>query len=96
MITISFLFIFWDKLSNVLFMIGIGLYILQFMSYSYTSLINPGLPNKEQQIAKLPKKMNDEYRFCDQCLIKSKTEENVFHCLECNVCILGIILIFYY
>ena len=89
-IVISFITISWNFTSKSVKIIGFLLWLIQFLSYTYTFLINPGLPNKNCKIdneTTLPKLKN--YRICTVCLKIMDLDENTNHCLECQVCIEG-------
>ncbi len=74
-------------------LIGLGLYFLQIGSYTYTFLINPGIPKKDKHISlnDTDEKMRIGYRFCSQCRILIEENSDTRHCDDCNVCIEGII-----
>ena len=57
------------------------------LSYSYTSLINPGYPkNNRERKNGYPK---DEYYFCNECKFYVKRSTDASHCDDCGICIEG-------
>ena len=78
---------FWTHLNIIFKLIGILLFLTFFLSYSYTSLINPGIPKyDENAILGNPR---ENYRFCKICGIWINSEEKTNHCYDCNVCYEG-------
>ena len=78
---------------NVYFkIVGICLYFLQTFSYTYTFLINPGIPRKNSSINlnDINQSYKEGYKFCNQCRILMHLDTNTNHCDDCNVCIEGI------
>jgi hypothetical protein len=68
------------------------IYITQVFSYSYTFLVNPGIPRKSTSLQDSnPNKLKTGYRFCNQCRLLTKIDDNTNHCDDCNVCIEGIV-----
>jgi hypothetical protein len=91
---ISFLFFTAMQLSLFVRILGIISFLVQFLSYTYTFLINPGLPKKSVSMAysdKLQKKAKEGkgYKFCNQCHFLMNLDENTNHCDDCNVCVEG-------
>lgn len=89
-ITLAFLFFFrhfWVYMNIVFKLIGIIIFITFFLSYSYTSLMNPGIPKYDENA--ILGKPRENYRFCGQCCVWVSLEENACHCFECNVCYEG-------
>jgi hypothetical protein len=110
----SFLLIFLINLANFLFIIyiypyiyfifkyiGITIYLIQSISHIYTTLINPGIPNKNNyisdnvlQIIYANMKMSgvtfNNYLNCKICNILVNKEDNVVHCDDCDICVKGI------
>jgi hypothetical protein len=74
--------------------IGLCIYLLQVSSYTYTFLINPGIPKKDKHISlnDTDEKMKIGYKYCSQCRILVEQNTNTQHCDDCNVCIEGIII----
>ena len=62
-------------------------YWLYTLSYSYTSLINPGYPkNNHERKTGYPR---DEFYFCSVCKFYVKISTDASHCDECGICIEG-------
>jgi len=62
-------------------------YWLFNLSYSYTSLINPGYPkNNHERKTGYPR---DEFYFCSVCKFYIKRSTDASHCDECGICIEG-------
>lgn len=61
-------------------------------SYSYTALINPGIPKNSFDIdgdVKDSLKNIRNYRICKVCNVIMNKDENTMHCDDCNACIEG-------
>ena len=89
-VTIGFLLFFrsfWAYMNILFKLIGIIVFLTFFISYSYTSLLNPGIPKYDENA--ILGKPRENYRFCAQCCIWISLEENGSHCFECNVCYEG-------
>ena len=62
-------------------------YWLYTLSYSYTSLINPGYPkNNHERKTGYPR---NEFYFCSVCKFYVKISTDASHCDECGICIEG-------
>ena len=62
-------------------------YWLYTLSYSYTSLINPGYPkNNHERKNGYPR---NEFYFCSICKFYVKISTDASHCDECGICIEG-------
>jgi len=86
-------------------MFGVCIYFTQIISYTYTFLKNPGIPeNKINQNHfkdielndlnkidknKRTKKNNNSYQFCNRCHLYIDVNKDISHCEDCNVCIEG-------
>jgi len=82
-----FLWYFWNFMNLFFKALGILIYIIFIISYSYTSLINPGIPiYDENAILGRPR---DKYTFCRACCIWTNMDLNTTHCFTCNVCYEG-------
>ena len=55
------------------------------LSYSYTSLINPGYPRNNN--GRKTGNPREEYYFCDECHFYVKRSTNASHCYDCGICI---------
>lgn len=91
---------FWEKLSDILKFFGMLIYLIQISSYSYTALINPGIPKNNMDIdgdVKESLKNIKNYRICKICNVIMNKDENTMHCNDCNACIEGnIAKVFYF
>ena len=82
--------------------IGLVVYILQTFSHFYTTLINPGIPHRNNYVSdsimhtiyqniKYHNYKFDKYRVCKMCNILVTADQQVTHCEDCNICVEGII-----
>lgn len=68
-------------------LIGRFIFILFFISYSFTSLINPGYPKNDfDSISGEPR---NKFSYCESCEIWTKNEKKVSHCMFCDICVEG-------
>jgi len=95
-IHISIFFFFANGLNKIIEYIGHSLYILQILSYTLTTIKNPGIPsNNNRFLAKNEKVMkyskNKVYSHCSICNSYTTVDcdEITFHCPDCDVCIEG-------
>ena len=66
---------------------GIIIYLIFFISYTYTVIINPGFPKHDiDSITGEPRK---KFYYCNVCKIWANLEKKTQHCPECNICIEG-------
>lgn len=65
-----------------------------------TAFSNPGIPTKEYHLTKAiyedikkqykqDDSINMDYKICFQCNVFTKKENEIGHCVECNICIVG-------
>ncbi len=100
---INFLFIYfiYPRIFIIFKLIGLSIFIIQNLSQIFTTLINPGIPNKNNYISdsimqiiyknmKLSGIKFDKYRICKQCNILVQKDDDVIHCDECDICVKGI------
>ena len=67
--------------------IGIIIYLIFLISYTYTVIINPGFPKHDiDSITGEPRK---KFYYCNECKIWANLEKKTQHCPECNICIEG-------
>lgn len=87
-----FFYFVWDYLSLLIKLAGLTVYSLQFISYTYVFLINPGIPKNffKSQQAEAPEKMDKECKYCNRCNIILSKHVISNHCNDCDVCIIGI------
>lgn len=74
-------------ISTSMRVIGLLVYLLQIISYSYTFLVNPGLPDKSMSIEMNSEKTN--LKICHRCGIVILPNMKINHCEDCNVCVVG-------
>ena len=78
---------FWIHINIIFKIMGIITFLTFFISYSYTSLINPGIPKYDENA--ILGKPRENYRYCAICCIWINIEENTSHCFDCNICYEG-------
>jgi hypothetical protein len=67
--------------------IGIIIYLIFLISYTYTALINPGFPKHDiDSITGEPRK---KFYYCNICKIWANLEKKTQHCPDCNICVEG-------
>lgn len=76
-----------DKLSLPAKTIGILIFLINTCSYTYTALINPGIPLLEN--SSLAKVKGANILLCKECKNWVRLSFNTSHCYECNVCVEG-------
>jgi hypothetical protein len=78
--------------------IGNTVFIIQVISQFYTTIVNPGIPHRNNYVshgvmetlskyARHNETTLDKYRVCKECNILVKLDQSVIHCEECNICI---------
>ena len=78
---------FGDGISMILKVIGIIIYLIFLISYTYTATINPGYPKHDiDSITGEPRK---KFYFCNVCKFWANREKKTMHCPDCNICIEG-------
>jgi len=78
---------FGKYLNFYLKVIGIIIYFIFLISYTYTVTINPGFPKHDiDSITGEPRK---KFYYCNVCKIWANLEKKTQHCPECNICIEG-------
>lgn len=82
-------------------MVGLIIWMIQAISHLTTSLINPGIPSRHNYLPEYIKenkidlnKKNPDLQICRLCNIIVHKYDNVSHCEECDLCIIGNILVF--
>ena len=78
---------FWVHINIIFKIFGILIFLIFFISYSYTSLVNPGIPKFDENA--ILGKPRENYRYCGICGIWINIEENTSHCYDCNICYEG-------
>ena len=78
---------FGNYLNFHLKVIGIIIYLIFFISYTYTFSINPGFPKHDiDSITGEPRK---KFYYCNICGIWANKDKKTLHCTDCNICIEG-------
>jgi len=77
----------WDYLHIILQMIGLSVFLLFFISYTYLFLANPGMPVINEN--SYEGKPRNKYKFCNECKIWVSNKKTTEHCFDCNVCVEG-------
>jgi hypothetical protein len=57
-------------------------------------MINPGIPKKNQVAMESPSRNKKGYKYCHKCKMLMNLDENTKHCEDCNVCIVGNIILY--
>jgi len=89
------------ELSFLFRIIGLAIYITQIISQVTCTLINPGIPHRNNYVSdgvmhsiyqqiKYNNYKFDKYRVCKICNIIVTVEQNITHCEDCNICVEGI------
>jgi hypothetical protein len=84
-------FVAWNK-SPIIFTLGLTIALMVVISYNLTFFVNPGIPNRDLSIydsAYLKGIINDPSKFCADCKIVKPPGEDIVHCSECNLCVIG-------
>ena len=80
-------FNFWNFITLIPKIVGVIIYLIFYLSYTYTFLINPGYPKHEVDTRR--KEHKDNYGYCNSCNIWVNQENNTVHCDICDICIEG-------
>ena len=78
---------FWNFITYTPKLIGIIIYLIFFISYTYTFLINPGYPKHD--IDSRRGEPRNIFTYCRICKIWVNQQKNTSHCEICNICIEG-------
>ena len=84
---ISFFIHFFAKLNFIIKIFGISSFLLYFLSYTGTFILNPGYPKRDE--SSLIGKPRVIYKRCVYCDIWERIDMNVTHCMDCGVCVEG-------
>ena len=76
---------FWKVLDNIPKYIGIIIYLIFNVSYTYTFLINPGYPKHDMDSIK--GEPREKFDYCYDCKMWVNTEKNTEHCIVCDICV---------
>ena len=89
-LTSVYIFIFikyMTKLHLIISVFGIISFLLFFIPYTATFLLNNGYPERnEKSLIGEPRK---KYQYCQVCEIWTRKDKNVEHCYECDICVEG-------
>ena len=90
-ITIPFYLYFQAFLYDLIFYLGIAIYILFFITHLITSLINPGIPPKKYFLENFSISQSDieHYIICKKCKIIMDLDKGTEHCIDCDICVIG-------
>jgi len=75
----------WYFIDYIYKLIGLSIYLIFILSYTYTFLINPGYPKNDIDSRK--GEPRDKFEFCYVCRIWVNKDKNVEHCIVCDICI---------
>jgi hypothetical protein len=84
-------------MSAILYYLGLIVYLTQVISHTLTSIINPGIPSRENFISNYVKQKSFDikatkesgYKICGICNIIVHERKNVSHCEDCDICVEG-------
>lgn len=91
----NFFFIFgsiyylYGKVYKFYIMLGFIIGLIQIILYTFSGILNPGLPKLEYEKLIYEDVSNKNFRQCKDCKFWINTEFSTQHCNECNVCIEG-------
>ena len=81
-----FVFInFWNYINLFPKIFGIIIYLIFYLSYTYTFLINPGYP--KHNIDSRNEESKKKLKYCNSCKLWINKGKNTFHCDICDICI---------
>ena len=84
---ITFLMNFYNKIHIITNIFGIFSFLLFFISYTGTFILNPGYPKRdENSIVGKPRMF---YKKCVLCDIWERVDMDIVHCVDCGVCVEG-------
>ena len=82
-----FLIHFWYYMNFFFKLAGLCSFLTYFISYTYTFLVNPGIPKLDENA--ILGKPRGKYNFCNKCGIWTSMEKKTDHCYDCNICVEG-------
>ena len=100
-ISLTYFYFLWNKVYSLPRNIGVGIFLIQNLSYWYTALANPGIPIKyhlnnmnlenivEEKGSRKIKSSDKSHRICRVCNILINIDLDMIHCDECDVCVEG-------
>jgi len=88
---LEFFTIFKNNFKPIVYIESI-VYFSFMISYLFTALINPGIPNRYKYYSKnfnnLSPKELKKYSICEKCNITVPKKYNIQHCYDCNICVM--------
>ena len=90
-LTIIFYGGLWKFLNIFVLIIGIFEYLFFFLSYTLTSIMNPGIITLDYYLEnyQVDKMSIQNYRICRKCNAIIDLDKGVEHCTVCDICIIG-------
>ena len=91
-VTLVFILICYTLLKNNYLIMKIEFvlnYFIFIISYCYTILINPGIPERKYYNEYIKNKNIDETKWmkCEKCNILIPRELHISHCYDCDICV---------
>ena len=94
------IFFVYQELYFLLKYAGGVIYILQVFSQLYCTIINPGIPHRNNYVSetimhsiyqnvKYNNYKFDKYRVCKRCNILVTVDQDIVHCDDCDICVEG-------
>ena len=81
---------------DLYFLISTIIWIIQFISHLLTACLNPGIPSRKNFLPEYIRenninlnKKNLNLKICRLCNIVVNKKDDVSHCEECDVCVIG-------
>ena len=96
-LSILFIYLIYPDLSPFMRLIALFVFLFQFITQSFCTLNNPGIPHRNNFISERiihlisqglqdnPNYLNN-YRICKKCNIIIPTDTPITHCDICNIC----------
>ncbi len=89
-ITLIFFLSLWDSLTSNSKIFGIIAYLIHTISYTYTSIRNPGVPSKSRYYAASFSTVGiKRYKICKTCQVVMNLDIKTSHCNSCEICVEG-------
>jgi hypothetical protein len=80
------------KAGSIIYYLGYGIWAYFLLSYSYTTLRNPGVIMRSSAMFDelfIEKIKEDKKQYCKICNVVKKPHSKIEHCYDCNLCIEG-------
>jgi len=85
-----FFFVYKNKLSKTEFFLGVLCYFFHILTYLYTALINPGIPNKIRHYQNTFSTVGiKKFKVCKKCCVIMNLDKKTSHCKICGICVEG-------